>query len=121
MAMAIVNQTSAENSWGATNAASVPMSSAPAALPTVPGTETAPDMPASTGRSVVIIRGDRPLQDPISVAQVSAAAAASAAANPAYQIEFGLSQLITTNRSGSPPFAITCTASRLDPRAAILP
>jgi hypothetical protein len=54
------------------------MNNAPATAAALPAPVIAPDVPASAGRPVVIMRGGALLSTPISVAHVSAVAAASA-------------------------------------------
>ena len=58
------------------------MTNAPSVVAAIPNPETAPEVPASTGFIVVIIRGGVRDNAPNSVAQVSALAAARAAQNP---------------------------------------
>ena len=55
---------------------------APAAEAKRPAQLTPPDVPTGTGLPVTIERGRRLARDPISVAQVSAVAVASAPPNP---------------------------------------
>lgn len=69
----------------ATRQAAIDMVTAPANEASRPRGVTAPDVPGGTGRKVVMCTGQKVLRDPISVAQVSAVAAARQPVNPTSQ------------------------------------
>ena len=64
------------------------MSAAPTADAVSPSTVTPPDAPGTVGRNVRIDRGRARERDPISVAQVSAVAVATAPPNPAMKSDW---------------------------------
>src|SRR5947209_5444949 len=64
----------------------------------------------------MISRGGRRLRPPISVAQVSALAAARAPAKAAAAVALGRSTYAAATPAATAPFAAACTASRRDPR-----
>src|SRR5690606_12748204 len=76
---------------------------------------TPPDVPAGTLRPVVMSLGVARLSSPISVAQVSAVAAAIAPANAGKSARSGRSPWSAAIAVATPPFASTCTASRRPP------
>src|SRR4051794_27738600 len=91
----------------ARTAATSPKESAPRAAAPVPSQVTPPDVPAGTGLLLVIRRGWRLLNTPISVAHVSAVAVASAAAytlKTTAVLPKGASKAI---KAATPPFAST--------------
>ncbi len=91
------------------------MSAAPTADAARPATVTPPDAPGAVGRNVRIDRGRARERDPISVAQVSAVAVATAPPNPAMKserIRLRVSDDASAKTAATPPLAITCTASR---------
>src|SRR3989475_467292 len=91
--------------WGRKASASRAIITAPAAPPSEPKTVIPPDVPRGTCRPLVMSRGAKGEKAPISVAQVSAAAAASAPA----AIGHALNSAAT---AATPPFASTCRAVR---------
>ena len=91
------------------------MSAAPTADAARPATVTPPDAPGTVGRNVRIDLGRVRERDPISVAQVSAVAVATAPPNPAMsseRIRPWVSDDASARIAATPPLAITCTASR---------
>src|SRR5581483_253631 len=99
--------------------AAAPTNTAPATAAKVPGTVTPPDIPAVTGRQVIIDRGSALALVPISVAQVSDVDAASAPAPTACQMVVGQSTNAPAATANHPPFASTCMASRSPPFSAM--
>src|SRR5215204_3467331 len=95
------------------------MSAAPTADAMRPATVTPPDAPGAVGRIVRIDRGCVCERDPISVAHVSAVAVDTAPPNPAKSNErlcSGANEDAKARAAATPPFAMTCTASRSLPR-----
>src|SRR5687768_2451272 len=84
---------------------------APASPPALPSNVTPPDVPVGSGRPVVIDRGELSARVPISVAHVSAAAAARAPAPTTVQAADTWRSDISAAKAKRPPFARTCTAS----------
>src|SRR6267143_1115848 len=98
--------TPAVNQPGCANPASTAINPAPATPPIVPRSVIPPSVPAETERPLVIRRGGVRECLPISLAQVSAVAAARAPANPG--------QLpASAARAATPPFARTCRSFRV--------
>ena len=89
-----------------------PSQSAPAISASVPGNVIPPESPAATGRNVRIERGGRRASVPISVAHVSAVAAAYAPANANAQRTSWVGTQATAHAVATPPLASTCNASR---------
>ena len=79
-------------------------------LAAVPTRVTPPDEPGAITRPVRIIRGVPPQSVPISVAQVSAAAAAIAPSAATGSRGSPVSAESTSNEAYTPPFAATCLA-----------
>ncbi len=104
--------TNAERSRGRSQSAKVASAMDPAIAARVPTTVTAPEAPGCRGLSVRIDLGVRPKRMPISLAQVSAVAAAKAPAkaNGAQK----KSEVAAAARAGMAPLAMTCRAPRLD-------
>jgi len=93
-----------------------PTTNAPASAAAVPAALTAPDSPERARFQSVIRRGFRPQSEPISVAQVSAFAVASAPSIATSTIWFpGKRPVPTAANAAIPPFASTCDASRVPP------
>ena len=91
------------------------MTAAPATEAARPAGVTAPDDPAGRGAPVTIERGCWREREPISVAQVSAAAAATAPAKPVVSKRLVPGDALdeaSAKRVATPPLAKTCTASR---------
>ena len=84
-----------------------PISPAPSPRVVIP-----PDVPAGTVFHVTIERGAAADDIPASVAHVSAVAAAIAPAPATFQMAAGHSTLAIASNANTPPFAITCHASR---------
>src|SRR3954465_9325574 len=85
---------------------------APAAEAATPTGVTAPEEPAGIVAQGTIDRGGWPERGPISVAQVSAAAAATAPAKPVLSSRMVPGDVLAESRARSaatPPFARTCT------------
>src|SRR6266566_9800990 len=98
--------TTATATLGSNRKANAAIKAAPAIPPTVPTSVIPPSVPAGTGLPVVISRGGLREYRPISVAHVSAVAAASAPANAA--------QLPASAASAAtPPFAKTWRSFRV--------
>ncbi|MDB4882198.1 MAG: hypothetical protein JWL95_964 [Gemmatimonadetes bacterium] len=96
-------------------AATPATNAAPAIMASVPTTVTPPELPGGTGRVVSSERGVPPYSVPISVAQVSAAAAARAPSAASESVMASLSAVSTERRTHAakmPPLAMTCVASR---------
>src|SRR5947208_2571919 len=94
---------------GATSCASPAMSAAPTTPPADPSTVIPPEVPRDTSAPVVISRGGTREKDPISVAQVSAVAAAKAPVATAHMPASAAS-------AATPPLATTWRAVRRGPR-----
>ena len=97
------------------NAAPAAMNSAPPILASVPITLTPPEVPAGTLRPETIETGLWPVSVPISVAQVSAADAASAPIPTAYHVGVCDSMYAIAASAYTLPLARTCLASRRSP------
>ena len=103
----------ATGSNGATRSsdATTATQSAPAISALVPRNVTPPESPVSVGRNVRIETGRRRASVPISVAHVSADAAANAPAKAALNGALAL-RAATAHSVATPPFARTCHAVR---------
>src|SRR2546422_2689134 len=93
---------------GSTTKARAAIAIAPATPPAVPSAVIPPDAPRVTGSQVVKSRGGTGENEPISVAQVSAAAAAIAPAAAGQEPARAAA-------AATPPFASTCRAFRRPP------
>jgi hypothetical protein len=114
--------TTAANGTGhRASAAPAAMNSAPPRLAIVPIRLTPPEVPAGTGWPETIERGLRPASVPISVAQVSAADAASAPIPTAYHARVCESMYAIAASAYTPPLARTCLASRRSPFSTTAP
>ena len=114
--------TAANRSVRASKRAARATRSAPATIATVPAADTAPDVPGGTARKVSTVRGTPPTSVPISVAQVSAVAAAREPAAAAARSGSELCPAANRPRqhnANTPPFARTCVASRAPPLSTI--
>src|SRR5947209_7641124 len=92
--------------------ATSPIQSAPPISAAVPAGVIPPDMPVENGRKVTMDRGVCRASVPISVAHVSAVAAAYAPANASAQRRSCANAKPTAHAVATPPFASTCNASR---------
>ena len=102
------------------------MTDAPSNAPAVPHAVTPPEEPAGTRRHDMIRRGSPPSHVPISVDQLSAAAAESApapatAAHAAGRPSPRVTMLASAAKANTPPLASTCQASRAPPFSTIAP
>lgn len=93
-------------------------SSAPPAAPAQPRTVTPPDTPGSTTRRPISVRGCWRADEPISVAHVSAAAAASEPDSHASARRSPTRAAVNAVSAATLPFARTCPASRRLPLVA---
>src|SRR5688500_6673845 len=88
------------------------MAAAPATPPSVPAAVMAPDVPGAASLPLRIERGRPPSEMPVSVDQVSAAAAAIAPAPAASQVTEPVAIQAIAASANTPPLDITCSASR---------
>lgn len=89
------------------------MTAAPSRPPEVPRTVMPPEVPGATFAPLVMSRGGVALRPPISVDQVSAAAAATAPANATTNA--GWSPASNAHPAATPPLAKTCAGRRRPP------